>query len=520
MVVRWDGPPRAGDDVPPAWARWVVVEPARLVVTGDATAEVEIYVHIGQGCVRAATDLGMLLTDLNQAGVALEIDPWGISSLLNHGLVRLPRTEFKDIYFLAMGDRVSVEWSEDGLEVEWEVDYPWFNDKSAEDRKPSTRTLLDLITAATERKVGEADGKGTLMLSAGKDSSAIALGLAEAGYSQVPTVTVSMGPEDPEPPIAAAVTAKLGLSHRVVELFQDGDEVVHALTAFFESSPRACTDLSQIPYALAAATFDRDVGSVVDGGGNDSYMGLLPGKNDVVKSRLRLRSSGLSRLADRLTAVDHPLNYLARSRAGTAFAGRTLRFGESKRLYPEAVDTAAQLWEESRRLREMDLIDLFGAYRERHGDPAGSMLKQRLAAHSVGLKAALPFCDHEIADYYFNLPESSRFDRASLTNKVLLRQMLLEHLDYDASAIGKHYFAFDGSRFIRRHESFVRDEIRSCRLWDPAGLEQVDGWIDRVEDRPFLYHAILTTFMISGWLNHSRYLLGDQSERPFAGSQQ
>jgi asparagine synthetase B (glutamine-hydrolysing) len=477
-----------------------------LVVDGDRTAEVEIYLHVGRDSIRVSTDIGELLEDLTEAGIGIEIDPWGVSSLLHHGVARLPRTEFKDIYFLAMGDRALIEWVDGRPQVEWSVDYPWLNAKSSRDRIPSTRTLLDLVTAATERNVEEAGGKGVLMLSGGKDSSAVALALAEAGYRDIPAVTVSMGHDDPEPPVAAGVAAKLGLSHRVVELPQNIEEEERALTRFFASSPRACVDLSQIPYALAAATFDNDSGSVFDGGGNDSYMGVLPSRNDVIKHRFRLRSRRLSGLVDRAAPVDHLLNYLARSRVGNAFVGRTLRFAESRRLFPQAVDTAAQLWDESKRTRDLDLIDLHGVYRERNGDSAGSMMKQRLAAHSVGMSAALPFCDHDVADYFFNLPETSRFDRTTLTNKILLREMLLEHLSYDSATVGKHYFSFDGAGFISRHQRFVRDEVSSCRLWDPEGVRQVEEWIDLVDGRPFLYHAILTVFMISGWHNHSRYV--------------
>ena len=52
---------------------------------------------------------------------------------------------------------------------------------------------------------------------------------------------------------------------------------------------------------------------------------------------------------------------------------------------------------------------------------------------------------------------------------------------------------------------FVRGEIFSCALWDRAGLSLVAEWLDRLEDRPLLYHSLLTVFMVSGWHNHSRF---------------
>jgi hypothetical protein len=157
-------------------------------------------------------------------------------------------------------------------------------------------------------------------------------------------------------------------------------------------------------------------------------------------------------------------------------------------------------------MRHLDNFDLFAEVRERHIVPAGSMQKQRLAANAFGLGSALPWCDDDVADYYFNLPEAQRYDLSSGKNKLLLRTMLLRYLDYDADAIGKHYFEFDGATFIERNMEFVVSEIDSCSLWDSRGLLQVHGWLDRIGSRPLLHHALLTLFMVSGWHNHSRYL--------------
>ncbi|MEA2002272.1 MAG: asparagine synthase-related protein, partial [Actinomycetota bacterium] len=460
----------------------------------------------GSDSVAIATDLVELLDEMRTSGVAPVLSAYGISSLLHHGLVKLPHTEYEDVYLLAMGDVADISADNGRVRIEWSVAYPWINSQSAEDREPSTRMLLDLTVAATERKLIAAGNSGFLMLSSGKDSTAIALALAEGGFRDVAAVTFSQGDDDPEAPIAARTCARLGLKHRVVKLPSDPAVVADTLIAFYESTPRPGVDLSQIPYVLAAAMIDYRTGAVFDGGGNDSYMALLPGRRDVIKQRFRLRGRGPIRLASRLTRVDSPVNYLARSRAMVVLSGRTLRLHESREIYPEAVDTGVEWRTESARTNSLDLIDLYGAVKERHGDPAGSMLKQRLAAQSVGMTAALPFCDHGIADYYFNLPEQYRFDRKSLVNKKLLRSLLLEFLDYDADAIGKQYFMFDGAAFVVNHMDFVRSEIDACTLWDKAGLTLVHDWLDGIGSRPLLHHSILTIFMISGWHNHSRFL--------------
>ena len=142
----------------------------------------------------------------------------------------------------------------------------------------------------------------------------------------------------------------------------------------------------------------------------------------------------------------------------------------------------------------------------RHVDQAAIILKVRLAAESRGLNVVLPFCDRDVIDYCFNLPERDRFDRSSGTNKLLLRTMLKRYLDYDAETIGKRWFAFDGARFLLDHRDFVLDEITGCGLWNARISELAEKWMRRLEHRHFMYHALLPLFMLSGWHNHSRFI--------------
>ena len=498
---------RRGDFVVPAeWAQYVNETPSGIRVTGDRTGARELYLYCGPSFAAVAAGLGDLLEQLRQRDVVPKISDFAISATLHHALVPLPFTEYEDIYFLAMGDIADIGFAEGSPTVALGHEYPWLSHRSRNDEKPSEEKLLRLLVAATEREVAEAGNDGFLMLSSGKDSPAVALALAEAGLDHIPCVTYSSGPDDPEPPVAAAICRQLGLKHEIVEMPTDPMVTSEVLAQFFETSARPGVDLSQVPYVFATAAAGYRSGSVFDGGGNDSYMGLPVGGHDLTKLRLRLRGEKLSALARRIFPVDSPVNYLARSRAEGVLPGRTIRLHESRAIFPHAVDTSPFWRNVSRQTSHLSLVDLFGAVTERHQGPGGSMQKQVLAAGALGMGASLPWCDHAVADYYFNLPEQDRFTRKPAKNKLLLRKMLLRYLDYDADLIGKHYFSFDGAGFILRNMDFVRSEIESCALWDTSNLGLVRGWLDQIESRPLLYHSLLTLFMVSGWHNHSRYL--------------
>ncbi len=491
----------ASEEVPIEWRAFVEATDDSVVVQGDRVGGTEIYLAHD---ARVVSDrLDELLTHLGDRGREPQLSAFGISALLHHGLIPPPHSEFAGIDALTIGDRVAISRDDDAvISSVWE--YPWYRAKSRNDNPPDEAHLLQLLTAATERMVRNAGG-GFLMLSSGKDSAAVALALAEAGRSDIPCITYSSGPEDPEPAVAADICKRLGLEHRIVELENDPAAIESALTAFFRSSPAVGADLAQIPYVLATANAGSPGGVVLDGGGNDSYMGFPVTGRWTAKTRLRIRGRKLVDFVQRHSRVDSPLNYLARTRLETAVSGRMMRVHESRAFMPAAVDTR-RYWQE--RERETADLDLFDAYAvlERFITPPSSQKKHNLAARAAGHEPAVPWCDPEIADYYFNLPEEHRYDRKTGTNKLLLRSMLLEYLDYDAAKIGKHYFAFDGARFVAENEAFIRAEIDRCPLWDRAGLGLVHRWLDQIERRPLLYHPILTVFMVSGWRNHSRYL--------------
>jgi hypothetical protein len=492
--------------VPEKWARYVSQTSTGVRVTGDRTGARELYFYCGNSFAAMATRLGDLLEQLRQRDVVPKISDFAISATLHHALVPIPYTEYEGVFFLAMGDSADIGLAEGSLTVTLSHEYPWLSGHSRGDQKPSEEKLLRLLVAATEREVAEAGNDGFLMLSSGKDSPAVALALAEAGLNHIPCVTYSSGPDDPEPPIAADICRRLGLKHEIVEMPSDPATTSEVLTRFFEASARPGVDLSQVPYVFATAAAGYRSGSVFDGGGNDSYMGLPVGGHDLTKLRFRLRGARLSALAQRMVPVDSPVNYLARSRAEGVLPGRTMRLHESRAIFSHAVNTSPYWRDVSRLTDGFSLVDLFGAVTERHQGPGGSMQKQVLAADALGMGASLPWCDHAVADYYFNLPEHDRYSHKPVKNKLLLRKMLLRYLDYDADVIGKHYFSFDGAGFIVRNMDFVRSEIDSCGLWDAGGLGLINGWLDQIGSRPLLYHSLLTVFMVSGWHNHSRYL--------------
>ncbi len=502
------------NQVPSGWSKYVESTPTGYRITGDRTAYRDLHLWVEPDRIVLSIDMGQLLDMLIAEGTVPPVSEFGLAAMLTGGLVPMRHTIFEGIAKLSMGDIATVERRNGAFELSWELAYPWLESLSRGDQVADEARVLEMLTESTVTQLAEYGDSGFLMLSAGKDSPAVALALANAGRTDIPCVTYRASPDNPEPPIAADICKRLGLSHRIVDIPQDGATIERILIDFFEGASTPGIDLSQIPYAVAAVLADQPTGAIFDGGGNDAYMGFPTSERSQLKQRFRIRGKTVRSAVRRVAPVDSKLNYAARSRAEVTLPGRLPRHHHVQRLRPSEVNMH-EVWEaESDEMRDLGLFDVYDVFLRRHIHAGQVLLKQRLAADSRGLGTALPWCDDGIADYFFNLPSADRWNLETGVDKMLLRRTLLRYLDYDAAAVGKHYFLFDGGAFILRHMDFVRSEIDASPLWADDGLAMVHGWLSALERRPMLHHAILTVFMISGWSNHSAYARAAWSRQP------
>ena len=486
--------------------RWLTFEQGCAEIVGERLGFPEIYLYQSKDLVVAGTESGSLLNRLAELGRTPSVSHFGVSQLLHHGLVPPPHTEWDDLWFIGIGARVTLIITPEGMDLSIERTYPFLEANSTATGQPSTATLLELLTAATDRQLSSAGNEGFLMMSSGKDSVSIALALAEGGHNDIPCITYRSHPADTENEIASDVCRTLGLKHQTLDLPDDPSVVEASLVRFFEGSPRPCGDNAQIPYALAVAESGLTTGAVLDGSGSDLYMGYVPGRGSRKKQRYRIRNEVVARAMERVVPIDSSVNYLTRSRVATGLPGRAFRLPDTRRFYPDAVDTRPWWRSLSEETSDMDNMDVANAVVQIFEDQAGVHLKAYVAAQAFGMEASLPYCDPDLVDYAFDLPVADRFDPDTGVTKILVRRMLLESIGYDAEAVGKHYFGFAGDRFLIEHRAFVLSEIAQCSLWSPEVVSLAGSWLDQLERRPLLYHSLLILFQLSGWHNHSRYI--------------
>ncbi len=483
---------------------WIAIEPGGIRVTGDDSLARETFVGVAPNHVVISTSLVEMAETLRTKGES-RVSPFGVSHILGTGFVPFPGTAYEGVHRIGAGDDMHLAMRGDQLAVGFDNDYPWLLAKSRQDQEPSTDHLYDLIAASLRRDLDRCGGEGMLMLSSGKDSVSLAIALADLA-PDVPCFTYRAGADNFEHEHAARFCKQLGLQHRTIEMPTDPAVVRRHLTAFFESAVAPSADHAIIPFIMCVAESGVASGGIIDGGGNDGYMGYFASQRRRKKRVARIRGRWLVEAAARATRIDSKVNYLARSRTHSAMPGRNMRHHEIQPIYPAGVDPGDYWYASTRSLAGMSDGDMAATSMIRQLEGARTPEKVRLVARANGMEPVLPYCDTDLAQYSFHLPLASRYVEETRTDKVLLRQLLSERVGYDSKVVPGGYFSFEGGPFFEANAAFLREEILSCDLWEPAIAGMVDRWIEALPGRPFLFHALLSLFMVSGWRNHSPFL--------------
>jgi asparagine synthetase B (glutamine-hydrolysing) len=506
MLLRVASEPTAGEPVPAEWADRLISDGRNWLVSGDDTGETVLSLSVSRGRVTLADDLGELIDARRADGDPVELSPAGVSYFLHDGQTPFPASIYRDVYRLSIGDRATIERNGRAARADFSVDFPYFSERSREDQVPDPDRLLSLLAESTSRRLAGLDG-GVLLLSAGKDSTALALALAEAGVAGVVSATYTSRGDD-EHVYARDVARRLGLPHRTISLEAHGARVRAALERFFESTPAPAGDLAQIPVIVLLEALGRPGGAVIEGTGNDATFGYVPRQVDRIATRLTLGRFSWADALKRLLPPGARLNYFLRDPAELNWAGLRVRHCDTRALFPDAVNTSREWRSVRRSLGPLSPVDFRGYLRGRHFEVGSQKDKIEMAARAFGMRGVYPYQDAGVIDYYFNLPEVERYDRARGVNKLLLRRLLRERLGYDERAVGKRAFQFDGAGFVSRHRAFIEDEILGCGLFDARAHFRLRRWIDAATGRGHAWQPVVGLFQFAGWYNRSRHLRG------------
>ncbi|RYD50580.1 MAG: hypothetical protein EOP52_13790 [Sphingobacteriales bacterium] len=480
---------------------------ATTIFKGDDSGATRLYVTAHATHAFSSPSLAEVIAYRRKNGLPVKADSKAMQFILHNSLIPAPFTPYEDIFALGMGDRLSFNNGQPAYTCE----FPYYQNLSTGQSVPSTAKLLELLCQSVK---AVAPSGGALMMSSGKDSVSLALALAEngqAGSTEAFTYTDPTQPSD-EASDAAVFAKKLGIRHNAISFPNDPAKVREALTHFFTHASHPSCDPTTIPYAVCLYHAGIRDTHIIDGTRNDTYMGIVPSKSyrQLCKYYEYLGGgfSGFKSLRGLVPHYSKAVKFLSTYPEVNLYKHGHFRQTETSRFFPVAINTEAFWRDLYQSHKHLDMVDMRTFIIGQYFDGCSVVLKGATVAESLNSQSVLPWASQPLASYYFNLPEEVRYNRQTLSNKVLVRQMLAEKLDYDASAIGKRIFYFDMQRFVLDNSSFIRDEIINCTLWQSSIGAEVDKYLALTARKARAAGSLIDLFMVSGWHNHSKHLRG------------
>ncbi|PMP68645.1 MAG: hypothetical protein C0190_01415 [Thermodesulfobacterium geofontis] len=480
-----------------------------LILEGDIGGERPCYVYIPphKNYIIYSYSMEELL-QLKEIKYNLEISEEGVSFFLQSGVIPPPKTIFKNIFVLNIGDKLYLKADNNKIKEEFHHEYPFFNSYRNPELIPDEDYLLSMLaeTVRTRKIFGSPT---YLFQSLGKDSNTILLALAEAGYQrEIICLTLSTEDRKDESEIAEKIAQKLGFKHQKLPLPSKIEKKhIDELIYYFENIPFPCADGTSLVYPIYATQLDFKKTDIIDGSGNDIYFGHIPRPIEYKRQKIYPKFVFFRDWVENLS-TGHILQKFSLTRCEMAiYILKGLSYGDCKKIFPESVPVYFYWMEEDKKRKNWDYIDLKGDIWGTKAEYDLVMKKVRNFVSVYKANPIFPWCNKDIALYIGRLPEKYLFDRGKFKNKLLLRKILKERLNLDSDLIGKYSYGFSAYQFLKPILNIVENEILNCKLWDKKGIKVFWKELKERSDKEKIYRKILVRlFLISAWYNHNFYL--------------
>ena len=482
-----------------------------ISLESDLAGEYPLYIYVSpKKDYLLYSKSSKLLLESEKVIKPLSISKKGISFLLQSAVVPPPKTVYENIFIVGIGQKAMVRTVATKIDIEFSEIHPFLNVNRELDVEVDEEYILEILADATVSRM-EKGRENYLFHSAGKDSNSIALALSVAGYqNQITSVSYKGEGEKDESEIAKKIAKEFGFKHKIVyEPKVLARKDVDSINSFFEKSPFPCMDNATLAYPLYMNQLDFTNSNVIDGMGNDVYIGHIPDAREYSKQKNFSRFHHLRPISGKFSSG---------SRIGIATTTRAewvglsgLSYGDSSKILKDAFDVYDYWSEVDKEHKDMDYLDLRSFIRGRVLDQEVFIRKVRNFADVSNSNLILPWTNPKVATYFSKLPEKYLFDREPLKNKLLLRTMLKDRIGLDSDKLGKKAYGFNAYGILMMMKKEVDQEIVSCELWNKKEVEKLLSTLYRKIDAKHqsisrLKSIVQRLYLISAWYNKSKYV--------------
>lgn len=478
----------------------------KLIIKSDLAAEYPIYIYLSDDkkTLLYSNSIKNLLDD-ERVIKPLNILDEGISFLLQSGVVPPPKTIYKNIFIVSIGDKAIIETINNKVEINFSHEFPFLSRNREKEAVINENEILELLAEATIQRLDESK-PSYLFHSAGKDSNMIALALAEAGYqNKVTCISHQSKGEKDESEISKEIATKLGFKHqKLYEIDSLKKEHFTSIDKYFINAPFPCTDEVTLAYSLYATQINFLNTNIIDGMGNDVYIGHIPSKAELKKQAYSsfLKNFNFVR---KYSFSESIFNSLFRTRSEWTGLGGFSFYDVNCLL--NAKDSF-DYWNNKTNFK--DYIDFRASVRGVIIDTERFIRKIRNFADVNNSNLILPYTNEQVASYFSEMPEKYLFDKKILRNKILLRNILKNKIDLDSDKLGKKAFSYDLELFVIKNLENILLTISDCSYWNKNGLEKLLNRFGKIiiqnqKKSGKVIHLIYRLYLISSWLNKNRY---------------
>jgi asparagine synthetase B (glutamine-hydrolysing) len=397
------------------------------------------------------------------------LDPISIADILRFGFVTPPYTVARRLQLTSCEHvlRSAVAASRQAYESRHE----------SSDLDSYVRVYHDLLCDVL-KVVGERAKHPYLLQSAGKDSTSLAIAMADA-LPNVTCLTYCGASEEDEAESAGAIAEQLGLRHTVVrsDIHRAYDSYLHKVAGM----PLITGDPAMLSYFDIIAGIGEDpCDTLVDGIGSDIYFGYIADGRKRLEEMLALELGSMARICEwrgvrRSKYLCYALSTFAMPRAHRilptsrftdaevdALMGRKLSLASQTRFDDTIVGINAP--PEAVRNLVLTLREI-----------AAPIAKGSYAAMAHGLFVAYPYMDSRLIHWVRDsLPDRFRWDPRRRVNKVLVRRHIERRLGVLPYVRKKGSFHFDLATFAKHHVVHVMD---MARAWGGDLLPGAERWL-------------------------------------------
>ena len=373
----------------------------------------------------------------------------------------------------------SLKKSQIGLGEQGLNDFNTYKYRHASQRNKSDSTytqdlLLKNLTEAISRTCDDLK-KPLLLLSDGKDSLSLAIAFSEKKIS-CDTLTLLRRDDQEMKSYITEVAKKLG--HR--PFFITVDDIVNnfdkdTFISSFKMAENPILDQGYIFFLFGLKlffevnNFNPTEYEVIDGLGNDEYLGYLMSKSQWYSYLLSM--TGLWKLIPNSLKS---LKWYIRSPAESHGDLSTLSIFFN---IPLANDLNEYFSLIPKSVKETTYLDFRAFSRGSFHDHQCMMGKTRLASRYLGTKCIYPWVDEELSDYCFNIPSEEKYEFKKIINKLPLREMLINKLNWNSNKRGVDlFFDLEQKTFI---ESVIGDVVPEDLIYKITNNKTVNAGVKK-----------------------------------------